>query len=235
MTGPRINRLLASLPPGEAVALSSETETVELRRREVLWAPGDLQHHVYFPVSAGVALIVGSGAGRLDTGIVGSEGMVGLEAFLGGPVAAEEAMAIIPGVVQRIPADVFARLSAPSTVLHQVLSRYACARIGNLAHSALCDATHSIRQRCVRRLLTMHDCAGTDHFPVTQQSLSTLLGVRRASVSVAAEKLQDAGLILYEHGRMHIADRAGLESQSCSCYRQMKEHAERLLPETVAR
>jgi hypothetical protein len=113
--------------------------------------------------------------------------------------------------------------------LHEAVRRYAHLRLVAIARSALCDATHSIRHRCVRRLLTLHDCARADHFPLTQQMLAGLLGVRRASVSVAAEALQGAGLIVYEHGRMHIANRAGLEEAACGCYRQMREQVDSLV------
>jgi CRP-like cAMP-binding protein len=119
-------------------------------------------------------------------------------------------------------AAAFDELCQPGSPLHQVVRRYAAARLAGVAQSALCDATHSIRHRCVRRMLALHDAAGADHFPLTQQVLASLLGVRRASVSVAAEKLQEAGLIVYEHGRMHVADRSGLERVACGCYRQIQ-------------
>jgi CRP-like cAMP-binding protein len=121
--------------------------------------------------------------------------------------------------------EAFRRLCAPGTALHDAMRRYVYARMVALTQSALCDATHSIRHRCVRRLLTLHDCARADHFPLTQQMLAALLGVRRASVSVAAEKLQASGLIVYEHGRMHLANRAGLEREACGCYLRMKQDA----------
>jgi len=39
-----------------------------------------------------------------------------------------------------------------------------------------------------------------------------MLGVRRASVSEVAAKLQKAGLIDYHRGKMKIVDRKGLEA-----------------------
>ena len=58
-----------------------------------------------------------------------------------------------------------------------------------------------------------------DEIPLTQETLAMMLGVRRASVTVAANTLQDAGLIKYSHGRIRIVDLRGLESVSCGCYR----------------
>lgn len=218
------NRLLAALPAEELGRLVPELEAVELRRRHTTWSTGDTLQHVYFPESGAVALVVSTGDGALlETGLVGADGVVGVEAFFNVSTAQQQCLVMLPGVAQRMTMQAFGRLCAPGTALYEVMRRYVHGRLVTVAQSALCDATHSIRHRCVRRLLLLHDCARADDFPLTQQMLAALLGVRRASVSVAAEKLQAAGLIVYEHGRMHVVDRAGLEKVACGCYQQMKE------------
>lgn len=223
------NRLLAALPAEEFDRLLPELEVVELRRRQTAWSIGDPLSKVYFPESGAVAMVMGTAdGGLLETGIVGQDGLVGLEAFFDVPTARQEALVMLSGVAHALGVEVFGRLCQPGTVFYHVVRRHACARLVSVAQSAVCDATHSIRQRCVRRLLVLHDCARADYFPLTQQILAALLGVRRASVSVAAEGLQAAGLILYEHGRMHIANRAGLEEAACGCYRLMKREVEDL-------
>jgi len=45
-----------------------------------------------------------------------------------------------------------------------------------------------------------------------------MLGVRRSTVSIAAGTLQKAGVIRYQHGRITIIDRTGLENAACECY-----------------
>ena len=69
-----------------------------------------------------------------------------------------------------------------------------------------------------RWLLLCHDRVQTDSFPLTQEFLGQMLGVRRPSVSLAGSALQKAGLIRYTRGRVTITDRAGLEEASCECY-----------------
>ncbi len=71
--------------------------------------------------------------------------------------------------------------------------------------------THTVQARMARWLLMTRHRAGTDSFPLTQEFLSGMLGVRRQSVMVMAGILQNAGLIIYSRGNMRILDRAGLE------------------------
>jgi hypothetical protein len=56
-----------------------------------------------------------------------------------------------------------------------------------------------------------------------------MLGVRRASVSLAAETLQHAGLITYHRGAITVTNRPGLEQCACEDYRGASDEYERLL------
>jgi len=83
---------------------------------------------------------------------------------------------------------------------------------------AACNRLHSMEERCARWLLMTHDRAGEDTFPLTQEFLSNMLGVRRATVNVATGMLKKAGFIRYVRGNITVVDRTGLESASCECY-----------------
>jgi CRP-like cAMP-binding protein len=62
------------------------------------------------------------------------------------------------------------------------------------------------------------DRAHSASFPITQEFLSYMMGVRREGVTKAAASLQRQGLIAYRRGKMHILDRPGLETAACACY-----------------
>jgi len=64
---------------------------------------------------------------------------------------------------------------------------------------------------------------------LTQEIISHLLGVRREGVTVAAGRLQDAGIISYVRGHIRILDRRKLEAGSCECYAVVRDEYERLL------
>jgi CRP-like cAMP-binding protein len=98
-----------------------------------------------------------------------------------------------------------------------------------MAQGMVCNRLHSIAQRCARWLLLTHDRVDADQFPLTQQFLAQMLGVRRASVSAVASKLQKAGLIRYSRGVITVLDRPGLEAAACECYRIIEAEYDRLL------
>jgi CRP-like cAMP-binding protein len=67
--------------------------------------------------------------------------------------------------------------------------------ISALVQNAACNRLHSLEEHCCRSLLTAHDSAMSDTFPLTHEFLAMMLGVQRAGVSIAANTLQNAGLI----------------------------------------
>jgi hypothetical protein len=86
------------------------------------------------------------------------------------------------------------------------------------ANSAACLRFHEIGPRLSRWLLMSQDRAHSDHFPMTQEFVATMLGVRRVGVTAAAGALQRLGQIEYHRGALRVLDRRGLEATACRCY-----------------
>jgi len=80
----------------------------------------------------------------------------------------------------------------------------------------------------------MRDRVDSDDFPLTQEFLGQMLGVRRPTVSLAGRVLQRAGLIKYSRGRITLLDRAGLESASCECYAFSRKQFDEALDEEIS-
>jgi CRP-like cAMP-binding protein len=76
--------------------------------------------------------------------------------------------------------------------------------------------------------LLVRDRVEGDEFGLTQEYLSEMLGVRRPSVSLAAQTLHNAGLIDYRWGPIRVLDRRGLENAACEDYRQTDSEYEDL-------
>ena len=124
----------------------------------------------------------------------------------------------IPGVAVRVLAEPFRLVVSTRPGIERLVGQHMYALTRQILFGAACNRIHSMEERCARWLLMTHDRAGLDTFPLTQEFLSHMLGVRRATVNVATGMLKKAGFIRYVRGRLTVVDRRGLESASCDCY-----------------
>jgi CRP-like cAMP-binding protein len=174
---------------------------------------------------------VGENGETVETGLIGKEGMVGLAVFLGASSTPQREVNQISGTAWRTTSEALRRAAGPETALHRLLLRYAQAMLVTASQGVLCNRSHAIDLRIARWLLMLHDRVGQDRFSVTHEFLALMLGVRRASVSVALGQLQRAGLVQHHRGQMHILHRQGLEGAACECYRIITREFDRLLGE----
>jgi len=225
------NQLLRSLPGEQYAQLLPYLEPVELTTRQVLWQPDSTIHSLYFPRTAVVSLLTPLQEDLpVEAATVGREGMAGTPVVLGVRVTHVQAIAQVPGRAARLDAERFTtQLRHADGALFPLLLRYAQALQEQTAQSVACNRRHAIEERCARWLLMTADRVGTDEFPLTQEFLAFMLGVRRASVTVAAGMLQLAGLIEYHRGKIKVLDRNRLEAASCECYAVVRRRYERLL------
>jgi CRP-like cAMP-binding protein len=218
---PLVNHLLAALPPGEYQRLHPLLEAVSLPAQTVLYEAGQPIRHVHFPTGGVLSLLTSpenKGEG-IEVGVVGREGMAGLPLFLGARAASTRCVVQVSGQALRMRADHFQTNVRPDSSLHQLLLHYTHAFLNQVSQTVACNALHSVPKRLARWVLTVHLRAGSDSFRLTHEFLAAMLGVRRASVTEAAKRLQQAGLIRYVRGLLTVLDRQGLESAACGCHR----------------
>jgi CRP-like cAMP-binding protein len=223
------NRLLRLIGKAELRRLEPGLETVTLQIRDEIVRAQEPIRHVYFPTSGVVSLVVDAEQRPVEVSTIGNEGLVGTSVFLGSETTTMRAFAQVAGEARRIPVRVFRAFVESDGELDRVLRRYVQAFMTQVTQNVVCNLRHGVEQRMCRWLLFTHDRVGAEEFPLTQEFLSQMLGVRRATVTVVAGILQRRGLISYFHGRMKIADRRGLEAASCICYDLVRREYERLL------
>jgi CRP-like cAMP-binding protein len=213
------NRLLNELPPHERKRVIAGSETVELTFADVLYLPGNVLGHVYFPLEALISLIVPiEGSAGLEVGLVGNEGMFGIPLVLGVDVSSLRAVVQGGGAALRMHAAVFRVEIERNETLHRVIDRYAFVHLSELAQTAGCTRYHVVEARLARWLLMTQDRVHARVFHVTQEFLALMLGVRRVGVTRAAGSLQKLGLIRYSRGKITVLDRRGLKAAACACY-----------------
>src|SRR4029450_4437484 len=152
---------------------------------------------------------------------VGHAALSGCSMFCGRRAAALGGMVQVAGTALRLPAQAWRREVPLWGVLQAVGGRYAGALVLQLAQQAACRQWHGLEARLGRWLLMTHDRAPAVAWPLTQAFLATLLGVRRESITQAAQHLQAQQLIHYQRGQLRLLDRAGLVRVACPCYAQM--------------
>ncbi|MDH3280942.1 MAG: Crp/Fnr family transcriptional regulator [Gammaproteobacteria bacterium] len=225
------NRLLAALPVNVRERLQPELELVHLAVGKVLYEAHDALSHVYFPTTAIVSLLYTMENGSTaEMGIVGCDGVVGIAVFMGGDTTPNRAVVQSAGDAFRLALKPFRVEFQRTGELHRLLLLYTQALLTQMSQTAVCNRLHSVEQRLCRCLLLSHDRLESDELIMTQELIASMLGVRREGVSVAAHRLQDAGLIRYKRGHITIVDRSGLESAVCECYQVVKIECDRLLP-----
>lgn len=213
------NQLLAQLPSASQHRMDALGEVVELKLSEIIGDAGRPTASVLFPIDGFISLLAQvDGEHAIEVGMVGREGMLGIQLALG--VTAEPLKALVqgPGQALRISAAAFRRELGTNAALRSMIDRYVYVLFAQHARAAACLRFHQIEQRLARWLLMSHDRAHADEFRVTHEFLAYMLGVRRVGVTVAAGALQRQKLIAYDRGEMTIVDRAGLERAACSCY-----------------
>jgi CRP-like cAMP-binding protein len=223
------NRLLAALPASEYRRLLPKLKHVLLKRGAIVYRADQRIEHVYFPVDAVIAMVDSMDDGRtVEVGIIGREGIVGINIFLGGIVTPDKSIVQIAGGAMLMKSMDLRKELQFGGPLQRVLLAYARTFLAVISQSVACSQHHNIEQRLPRLLLTMHDYAGSGEFLMVQQSMATLLGVRRAGITESAQELQAANLISYHRGRISVLNKARLMKKSCECYRFIRQQYQRL-------
>jgi CRP-like cAMP-binding protein len=217
------NEMLSSLPASEREALGVHLTRTLLPRDSVLHQTGATVKKVYFPESGAISLVVDLTTGEvIESALVGSDGAVGGFAALNGWPALNKAVVQIESSALVVSAEQLRRLCTPKSSLARLLGLHAQAQ-----QSAACHASHHLEARLSRWLLRASDLCGRS-FALTQEALAAFLGVRRTSVSLTAQSLQDAGTIRYRRGVIEILDLDRLRKSSCECEAALRAQRDRL-------
>jgi CRP-like cAMP-binding protein len=194
-------------------------QPVTFRLGDVLCELGTRMEYAYFPTTCVVSSLYTTEEGATaEMYLVGNDGLTNVSLFLGSETATNTSVVVVAGEAYRMKARALRQEFAGGGALQALLLSYTEALITQISQTAVCNRLHGAEQRLCRWLLMCHDRVQTNDLQMTQEFISNMLGGRRETVTVAAGRLQDAGLIRYSRGHITILNRQGLEDSGCECY-----------------
>lgn len=210
------NRLLASLDDADFTRLAPSFERVSLTMRQPLEVADEIPSHLYFPEGSIASVVATLRSGKnFEVGFIGWEGMTGTSILVGAPSPFDAYVQFV-GPALRLPANALIPALRESETLHAALGLYA--HSVQTAYTALAGAHAPIVERLARWLLMVHDRVEGDHFPITHEFLSIMLGVRRPGITVALQILEGEHLIQSKRGTVSILDRDALLARAGNAY-----------------
>jgi len=220
----RSNQLLGAFESAIRTRIAPHLEAVTAGLGDVLCEAGGVLQHAYFPQGAVLSLLtVLENGDAIETANIGSEGAFGLIAAMYSGVSFNRCIVQLTGPMVRCRIDVLQDEFSRSDHLRALFIGYSETLLSQIQQTVACNAMHTVEERVCRWLLMMHDRAGGEELAYTHQFLAEIMGSNRKSVTLAAQSMQNAGLITYRRGLMQIRDRPGLEEACCECYQIVKD------------
>ena len=219
---PKTNVLLGKLNEDDYAAVMAKAQVIEMKFRKTVFRQDQPIEAIFFPLNCMISLLVTSES-KIELAAVGKEGVIGAAELLSQKGAIGLNLVQIAGIAVRVPAKTFLTEMRNRPGLQGLVHSHMYALTRQILYSAGCSKLHGMDERCARWLLMTSDLAGQNTFQLTQEFVSHMLGVRRATVNVAIGMLKRAGFIHFVRGKLSILDRPGLESAACSCYQDIKK------------
>lgn len=226
----RGNLLVSQLAVHERNAIHRASEAVSLSAGDSLLRANTHSEFVFFPINCVVSVVRTLRDGRaMELALVGNEGVIGLDVFLGAGTQLDDAVVQSAGWAYRIPSDELRNQLRRGGGLQKSLLRFMELLFAQVAQTAVCARFHAPEQRLARWLLMVHQRTASDEVQATPDALraATALGTDR--VAVAMKHLSSSGAISARNGAITIVDREGLEVVACECYETLRQEYERTL------
>ncbi len=223
------NRLLRVLSSSDQKLLGPALSIIDLERGRVLEAVGTSTGQAFF-IETGLAAVVARSPGReIGIGVIGNDGMTGLDLVLAAGLAANQTVVQSAGRAVSILAADLQQAMTLSVTLHTLLLRYAHVFTVQASQTALTNGHASIEERLARWVLMSHDRFSGNDLTVTHAFISLMVGVRRQGITEALHLLEGRRLIESTRDNLHVVDRPGLIALASGSYGVCEAEYERLI------
>jgi CRP-like cAMP-binding protein len=217
------NQLIGAFEPAVHRKIMQHMQPVHLKLGAVVCEAGGLLEHAYFPQGCVLSLLtVLDNGSEIECANIGREGAFGLFSAMYSRVSFNRCMVQLEGPMLRCEIQYLQSVFHSSAHIQDLFVSYSETLLSQVMQTVACNSLHTVEERMCRWLLMMHDRAEGEMLTYTHEFLSRIMGANRTSVTIAAQSLQNQGLISYRRGLMQVLDRAGLERSSCECYAVVK-------------
>jgi CRP-like cAMP-binding protein len=221
MLSPASNLMIKQLIQEKYEKLLPSFQLVCLEAGPLIFRPHETIQFVFFPVSAIIAMQIDISDGTsADIVLIGKEGMVG-SGVMGGNQNFSRARVKFSGFAYKLPLSIFQTELGQDRDFLKIWMASTRQMILQIAMPTVCSGKHSNEQQIVRWIMNTLDKTQGQTLQITQQEIADALGIRRESVTLAAGKLSQEGLLEVKRGQLEVLDRAKLEAKACECYRVM--------------
>jgi CRP-like cAMP-binding protein len=228
--GPFANLFLAALAPKDLEFLRPYLRPVDLRQGTVLSDPGERVEEILFVESGMISITTTMEDGAaIELASLGREAVVGCLAALGTHRANARAIVQIAGSGYRVNAADYRVAMSRSDVFLKIVLLSNELSMAQMQQTAACNALHSAERRMCRWIIQVRDRVDNDVLRLTHDFVAQMLAVRRPTVTLIAQELQNAGLIRYRRGEITILDQAGLERAACECVEALRLKTRRVI------
>ena len=217
------NQLFGAFTDDARNRLARYMKPVELKLGETVCEAGGLLSHAYFPEGSVLSLLtVLENGAEIECANIGREGAFGLFAAMYSRESFNRCTIQLEGPMLRCEIEPLQDEFHKSAHMQDLFVSFSETLLSQVMQTVACNSLHSVEERLCRWLLMMHDRAEDEILTYTHEFLARIMGANRTSVTLAAQSLQNQGLIKYRRGLMQVQDRAGLEAAACECYAIVK-------------
>jgi CRP-like cAMP-binding protein len=213
------NDILSRIGAESREALLAHAEQMRFERNRIFAEPDAPISRVIFPVSGMISVVVELENGEyVESAMLGSRGALGGLAAFGAERHTAMALAQTAGACWSVPVATATEVAGRDRAFAGLLLRQEQFLVAQAQRTAACNARHTILERLAGWLLRSRDTMGSDEVALTQEAMAQMLGVQRASVSMAAGLLAAEGAMEYTRGRIRILDAGKLAEHACECH-----------------
>jgi CRP-like cAMP-binding protein len=212
------NAILSSLPPEDLASLRPHFQFAKFTEGAHLQEQKRRIEQIGFVETGVVSLRRTSQDDIVELALVGSHGIVGATRLLGSDESSHQCIAVTGGSMLSISASALLSVMEQRQPIKEHLYHHVQMLLVQCSQVVLCGLYHGLTQRLAGWLCHASNAMNGAEIPVTHDYLSTMLGLRRASVTEALNHLEQDGLILKIRGAVRVRDRLALKLRACDCY-----------------